>query len=189
MARYALDASSSRFTVQAFASGMLWAFAHNPMIAIRDFTGTLDFSRESPDKTALEIVVNPASMESTDSIRPADRQEIQDTMMEMLQVSTYPVVRYHSDSAGLTRISDSWFRLQFKGHLSLRGMTKPQNVDAQLTILDGEIRLSGSFTILQSAFGIARPSAVGGLIITKDELKFAFDIQGKQTEAPAGAPV
>jgi polyisoprenoid-binding protein YceI len=188
MARYALDPSRSRFTVQAFASGMLWAFAHNPVIAIRDFAGTLDFSRENPEKVALEIVVNPASMESTDSIRPADKQEIQDTMMEMLQVSTYPVVRYQSESAAATRISDNWFRLQFKGRLSLRGVSKPQDVDAQLTILDGEIRLSGSFTILQSAFGVARPSAAGGLLITKDELKFAFDIQGKQTETSGGAP-
>jgi polyisoprenoid-binding protein YceI len=188
MAHYSLDASGSRFTVQAFASGMLWAFAHNPMIAVRDFTGSLEFSPPASEKIALEILVNPASMESIDDIKPRDKQEIQDTMMQMLQVSTYPLVRYTSSTAGVTRISDSWFRLQFKGHLSLRGVSKPQDVDAQLTILDGEIRLSGAFQILQSAFQINRPSAAGGMIVVKDELKFSFDIIGRQTAMGATTP-
>ena len=39
--RYQLDPRSSRFTVQAFASGMLRAFAHDPIIVIRDFSGKL----------------------------------------------------------------------------------------------------------------------------------------------------
>ena len=98
--------------------------------------------------------------------------------MEMLDVSTYPTVRYKATEATVTRLSESWLRIQFKGHLSLRGVTKPQEVDSQLTILDGEIRLSGSFQILQSVFKIHRPAAGAGLLITKDELKFAFDIHG-----------
>jgi hypothetical protein len=35
--RYVFDPSVSRFTVQAFATGLLCAFGHNPTIAIRDF--------------------------------------------------------------------------------------------------------------------------------------------------------
>ena len=36
---YAINAMVSRFTVQAFASGLLSAFGHNPKIAIRDLKG------------------------------------------------------------------------------------------------------------------------------------------------------
>ena len=57
-------------------------------------------------------------------------------------------------------------------------MTKPQDIDAQLTLSEGEMRLSGSFELLQSSFNIHRPSAAAGLLITKDELKFAFDVFG-----------
>lgn len=184
MPRYILDPSRSQFTVQAFASGMLWAFGHNPTIGIKDFTGSLTFSPEPADKPALEMVINAHSFESVDPIRTKDKQEIQDTMMEMLDVSTYPTVRYKATEATVTRLSESWFRVQFKGHLSLRGVTKPQEVDSQLTILDGESRLSGSFQILQSVYKIHRPSAAAGLLITKDELKFTFDIHG--TAAPEG---
>jgi len=176
--RYELDSSRSRFTVQAFASGMLWAFSHNPTIAIKEFTGALTFSPDTPTKALLEIVVNAHALESTDPIRPKDKQEIVDTMMEMLDVSTYPTVRYRSTEAVVTSLSNNWFRMQFKGHLSLRGVTKPQDIDAQLTLFEGEVRLGGSFELLQSSFKIHRPSAAAGLLITKDELKFAFDVFG-----------
>jgi polyisoprenoid-binding protein YceI len=186
--QYELDSSRSRFTVQAFASGMLWAFAHNPTIAIKEFTGGLTFSPQTPEKPTLDIVVNAHSLESTDPIRPKEKQEIQDTMMEALDVSTYPTVRYRSTEAVATRISENWFRMQFKGHLSLRGVTKPQEVDAQLTVLESEIRLNGAFTVLQSNFKIHRPSAAAGLLITKDELKFAFDVFGAEGETIGNAP-
>ncbi len=129
-------------------------------------------------------MVNAHSLESVDPIRLKDKQEIQDTMMEMLDVATYPMVRYKATDATVTQLSDSWFRVQFKGHLSLRGVTKAEEVDAQLTLLEGEVRLSGSFQILQSHYKIHRPSAAAGLLITKDELKFTFDVHG--TIAPEG---
>lgn len=69
MPRYILDASRSRFTVQAFASGMLWAFGHNPTIGIKEFTGSLIFSPETAEKPTLEMVINAHSLESVDPIR------------------------------------------------------------------------------------------------------------------------
>ena len=37
--RYVIDGRSSRFTVRAFATGLLSAMGHNPTIGIRDFSG------------------------------------------------------------------------------------------------------------------------------------------------------
>ncbi len=36
---YVIDSRASRFTVQAFATGMLARMGHNPTIGIRDFSG------------------------------------------------------------------------------------------------------------------------------------------------------
>ena len=44
---YVVDARASRFTVQAFATGILSAMGHNPKIGIRTFAGEVDFSPES----------------------------------------------------------------------------------------------------------------------------------------------
>ena len=43
---YAIDPDMSRFTVRAFASGMLSALGHSPTLAVRDFTGKAEFSPE-----------------------------------------------------------------------------------------------------------------------------------------------
>ncbi len=45
--RYVIDSRASRFTVQAFATGLLAKMGHNPTIGIRDFSGEMKFN---PDK-------------------------------------------------------------------------------------------------------------------------------------------
>ena len=40
--RYVIDGRSSRFTVQAFATGLLAKMGHNPTIGIRDFSGEMN---------------------------------------------------------------------------------------------------------------------------------------------------
>ena len=115
MPRYELHSSGSRFTVQAFASGMLWAFAHNPTIAIKEFTGSLTFSRQTPEKPVLEILVNAHSMESCDAMRPKDKAEIQDTMMQILDVSAYPTVQYKAMEAIATRSRKTGFACSSMG--------------------------------------------------------------------------
>jgi len=53
--RFVLDAALSRFTVQAFAGGMLSALAHNPRFAIRGFPGELQFTPESIAPAMLSV--------------------------------------------------------------------------------------------------------------------------------------
>ncbi len=42
-ARYRLDPGQSRFTVQAFATGLLSFLGHSPTFAVRDFAGAVRF--------------------------------------------------------------------------------------------------------------------------------------------------
>ncbi len=44
--RYIIDGRSSRFTVRAFATGLLAAMGHNPTIGIRDLSGEMNFDPE-----------------------------------------------------------------------------------------------------------------------------------------------
>ena len=146
------------------------------MIVIRQFTGSLDFSPGSLEKPKFEMTVDVRSLHPAESTKSRDRQLIQETMLNLLEVSRYPLVRYTASDAVMTTLSDSRFCAQFKGELSLHGVTRPQEVDTQIIVLDGEVRLSGAFQLLQSAFGIKPPTAAGGLIAAKDELKFKFDV-------------
>jgi polyisoprenoid-binding protein YceI len=181
--RYQLDPGSSRFTVQGFATGMLSVMAHNPTLGVRDFTGQIQFAPESLAEAAFGMVVQAASLEVLGSVKEQDRQEIVSRMrQEVLETATYPQIKFQSTSISATRIADNWYRVQIQGELSLHGVTRPQAVDAQLRILDNEIRLSGEFPLLLSAYRIKKVTALGGMITLKDELKLSFDLAGQKEE-------
>jgi polyisoprenoid-binding protein YceI len=182
MSQYTVDASKSRFTVQAFASGLLKSFGHNPTIGIRDFSGELRFDPDAPDEATLQMKVQANSLEVTDKVSDKDRHEIENGMKdEVLEIETYPEISYESTHIATTKVSNKWFRLQITGQLSLHGQTKEHHVDAQLKPRDGELRLSGNFTLQQTDYNIKLFSVMGGTMKLKDELRFNFDIVARET--------
>src|ERR1700688_3553623 len=95
MARYAIDARRSTFTVRAFATGMLSAFGHNPTIAIPDFQGEIQFGTDTLEDASLRIVIQAASLVVTDDISAKDRQEIERRMHEeVLEADSFPEIIY-----------------------------------------------------------------------------------------------
>jgi polyisoprenoid-binding protein YceI len=181
MVRYILDPAPSHFTVQAFASGMLSALGHSPTFAVREFTGELRFTPETFADASFHLTVKADALTVTDSVSPKDREEIEGRMrQEVLGTTVYPEVTFQSTEITADKVADNWYRLRLKGELGLHGVKKPQQVDAQLRLLDDEMRLSGQCTLLQSAYRIKPVSALGGLIKLKDELKVDFDIVGRK---------
>lgn len=180
---YTLDPERSRFTVQAFATGMLSGFAHNPTFAIRAFKGEVRFNPEAPGDASFHVIVRADSLELTDKVSEKDRQEIQRAMREdVLHSTRYPEISFRSTQIASTKIADNWFRAQLKGDMELHGATKSQDIDAQLRLAGNDLRLSGDFVLSQTAFGIKRASALGGAIKVKDEVKFVFDLVGHLQE-------
>jgi polyisoprenoid-binding protein YceI len=182
--RYTLDARQSRFTVQAFAGGLLSGFAHNPTITIRDFTGEVQLTPDAPEDAALQMTIRDDALEVTGNVNQRDVPEIEKTMRtEVLETAAYPEIRFRGTAIGATKIADNWYRIQLRGELSLHGVKKVQEVDTQLRLVENEIRLSGEFTLLLSAYRMKRVSAVGGMVTLKDEIKFAFDVVGRNVPA------
>ena len=184
MAQFVLDPAESRFTVQAFARGMLSALAHDPVIAIRDFTGRMQFSPEAPENASLEMSIKADSLQVIDKVPPRDRPEVERAMrQDVLGTATYPEIKYQATTVSASKIANTWYRLQLRGELFLHGVTNSQLVDTQVRILDERIRLSGDFTLFLSNYRIKPVSAVGGLVSLKDELKFSFDIVGREEDS------
>jgi polyisoprenoid-binding protein YceI len=179
-ARYRLDPGQSRFIVQGYATGMLSALAHDPTITVRDFTGELQITPDTFEPASFQMAVKADALDVTGNVKPQDRQEIETRMrQEVLEVARYPEVRYKSTAVKAAKITENWYRLQITGDLSLHGVTKALPVDAQCRIAEDELRLSGEFALLQSAFRIKRVTAVGGMITLKDELKLSFELVGR----------
>jgi polyisoprenoid-binding protein YceI len=186
--RYVLDSSRSRFTVQAFATGMLSGFAHSPTFAVREFTGELRFDADALADTSFQLTARADSLTLLDSVKPQDREEIESRMrQEVLETARYPEITFRSTSITADRITGGWYRLQIAGDLHLHGVKKAHRVDTQLRVTDDESRLSGQYKLSQSGHGIKLVSALGGMIRVKDELKIDFDFVGRK-ESPDPAP-
>lgn len=175
--RYKIDANQSQFRVQAFAGGVLSAFGHNPNIAIRDFTGEIQFTPDTLVPASLYIVVNADSLKVADDISEKDRRDMENQMRnELLEVSTYPNIVFKSTDVSINKIGENWYRVDIKGDLSLHGVTKNERIDAQVRVFGDTLRANGGFTLRQSDYKIRQVTAIGGALKVKDELKFSFDI-------------
>ena len=78
--RYRMDPGHSRFTVQAFAGGLLSFLGHSPTFAVRDFAGELCWEPDRPEGAGLVVTVRADSLELIDNVRPADREDIEGRM-------------------------------------------------------------------------------------------------------------
>lgn len=176
-ARYRIDASQSRFIVRAFAGGFLSALAHDHTIAIREFTGEAAFTYGTVEPASLQMTIQAGSLAVIDKISESDRQKIQGTMRdEVLEVSKYPEIVFKSTGVSATKTGEGQYQARVSGELTLHGVTRPLNVNAQLEFGNRVLRAKGAFTLKQTSFDIKPVSIAGGTIKVKDELKFTFDI-------------
>jgi polyisoprenoid-binding protein YceI len=180
--RYQLDARQSKFTVQAFATGLLAGFGHNPGIGIRDFTGEVQFDPNRLTEAALRLTIKANSLAVLDDVKEKDRREIEQAMFdEVLEVRTYPEITFQSTSTTVTRIVAGRYKARIIGDLTLHGVTRNNLwIMAQITVDGDKLTAQGDFSLKQTDFNIKLVSVAAGALKLKDELKFTFDLVGRQ---------
>src|SRR5262244_247025 len=153
--RYFLESGLSQFKVQAFASGLLSAFAHNPVILIPVFSGEIRFDPASLESAYLRMVVDATSLEVNDDVNARDREEIRQLMYDdVLDAISYPEIIYVCSKVTGSSVGASRFWLSLNGDLTLHGVTRPQQISATVIVGDTNLRASGNFTLKQSDYQI-----------------------------------
>ena len=181
--RYVIDTSSSRFTVQAIATGMLSAFGHNPKIGIRDYEGEIQFVRETYDKAIVRMTVRAGAMEVSDEMKSDDRKKLEQTMYEeVLEVQRFPTASYESKQITVQKLSDDLLCAHVTGELSFHGVTQSHSFDARVTRMGAMLRISGEFSLRQSDYGIRPVSFAAGALRLKDEVKFNFELVARMQD-------
>ncbi len=179
--QYAIDPAKSRFTVKAFASGLLSGLGHNPTIAIRDFSGQATFTPGSLAESSLEFVIKANSLAVQNDVSDKDRREIERMMKEnVLETGRFPEIVFASTEVSGTQLGDTLYALKIQGGLDLHGVTRMQSFIAQMTPGEDSLRAFGEFTLRQTDFNIKLVSVAGGALKVKDELKFSFDIVARK---------
>jgi polyisoprenoid-binding protein YceI len=175
--RYLLDAKRSKFTVRAFAAGLLSAFGHNPIVAIPDFEGEATVDSDALEKSSLHLVIRAASLSVVNDMSDKDRNEMSRRMHdEALESSGYPEIVYDCSKLSASRTGDGQYWVALNGELSLHGVTCVQPISARVTLTGDTLRAAGEFSVLQSDYEIELISGAGGTIKLKDEIKLSFDM-------------
>ena len=183
MDRFVIDSRASRFTVRAFATGILSAMGHNPTVGIRIFSGEMKFDPEQLKAGAFQLVIESSSLGVQDDISDKDRREMERLMSdEVLETSKFPEIRYEASDITIARMGDALFSAKLDGSLTFHGVTRKESITTRVAWMGAMLRASGEFSLNQSSYGIKPVSVAGGALKLKDELKFSFEIVARKQE-------
>ena len=179
--RYMADTKSSQFTVQAFAAGMISVVAHSPKIAIRDWSGEVQFIPNSLKDATLRIRGKTATFDVLDELRDDDRRKLLGVMAdEVLEVGRFPEFVFESSSISAEMEKPDIYRVNVTGNLTLHGITNSHAFLAQVAFGADSFRAYGGFTILQTDYGIKIAAIAGGTLKLQDELKCSFYVLARK---------
>ena len=181
--KFKIDATASRFSVQAFAIGLLSAFGHNPTIAIRDYDGEIQFNPDTIDNASVRVTVRTSAMEVVDEMKNDDRKKLEQAMYDqVLEPNRFPTAVYESKQITVQKASAEQWRVHVAGELSFHGATQSHSFDARVNHMGTTMRIVGEFPLRQSDYGIKPVSFAGGALKSKDELKFNFEMVARPQE-------
>ena len=177
LSHFIVDARASKFTVQAFATGILSAMGHNPKIGIGKFAGAVDFRSKTLEGRGLRLSIDANSLHVLDDISDKDRRELEKMMNEqVLEIAKYPEIVYEASVVNVTRLEGSLYSAALNGPLHFHGVTRNQSLTARVAEFGEMLRVSGDFTLKQSDYQIKPVIVGGGALKLKDELKFSFEL-------------
>ncbi|HWW82243.1 MAG TPA: YceI family protein [Vicinamibacterales bacterium] len=179
--QYELEPRLSRFTIRAFAGGLLSAFAHNPTFVVRQFVGHVVFDPSNPSKSSVSVSLQAASLDLIDSVSESDRREIERILREnVLEIERFPAITFESRHIEVKEGKHGGYHATATGSMSLHGVTRECVIDADAFLMGTQLRVNGTWPLKQTDFGIALVSVAAQAIKVKDELQCSFDLVARR---------
>ena len=183
MDRYVIDGRASRFTVRAFATGLLARMGHNPTIGIRDLSGEMTFNPDQLEAASFRIRIKSTSLSVQDDISSKDLREMERLMNdEVLETEKFPEILYEASNISVTKMADLLYSAMLNGNLNMHGVTRSQPIGTRVALLGSMLRASGDFSLNQTDYNIKLVSVAGGALKLKDELTFSFEIVARKQD-------
>jgi polyisoprenoid-binding protein YceI len=180
---FAMDMKASLFTVQAFASGMVAVVAHSPKFAVRDLQGAVLFCPDALEMSSISLSAGLASLDILDEVTREERRAIERVMFdEVLETGRYPIAEFQSSRVRATQTTQNMYSISVAGDMTLHGISRGLGFDGQLVTGTDTLRIQGSFSLLQSDYGLKIASVANGTLKLKDQLKFAFFLVARRKE-------
>ncbi len=170
---YKVDPSQSDLFIYTSNSGLFASAGHKLEIKANDISGSITFDPKSFSTGILTIKVDSASLKVNNPTPEKDKKEIEETLCnKVLECNTFPSIIFKSNQVAAKNNETH----TITGDLNLHGVNKTLPIEVQIQHSDKKIEATGEFKLKQTDFNIKPPSALGGTIKVKDELKITFHI-------------
>jgi polyisoprenoid-binding protein YceI len=181
-----IDPARSSIVIQVFKDGVAARFAHDHVVAARQFAGTITGVPGDPTSARVEVTAQTASFVNDEpalrtkfklplEVSDGDRKTIEDSMKgpEVLDVARFPTVSFRS--TGVERAGAGFV---LKGALTLHGVTRPVSMPLEVKTVGDAIDGSASFRLKTSDYGMPPYSAMFGAVKCKDEIVLHLHLVG-----------
>ena len=102
-------------------------------------------------------------------------------MAAALKSSRHPMIHFKLQEGGIsgaTKSDSGSYKLVVRGVLEIAGVSKVIEMDVAARFLpDGRLTIEGRKSLKMSSFGVETPKALGGLIVTGDEIEIRFELE------------
>jgi polyisoprenoid-binding protein YceI len=170
--RYEIKPSNeSTFAVEVFKTGLLTGKRH--VFFFERYQGNVQYDPASPEQSSVRLNIESNSITCKDTWVSSKQKKhiLSVTLHDMLAADQSPQITYVS--TGIVKKSSSQYEV--RGDLTIRGVTRPMLLQiATKAIGTDRLELDGDSTIPMKEFGLKPPSALLGLIGTKDKMQLRF---------------
>jgi len=182
---YTIDADRSLVTLRVYRAGRLAKLGHNHVITSANETGRA-WTNGTPATSGFEVrmavvdlvVDDPAARAAAGADFPGEISEAarDGTRANMLRAEVLDGERYPEIVVRAGSLNGAWDQPTVAASVTLKGQTRSIDVPLAIVRTDDAIVAHGSFTVLQSDFGITPFSIGGGAIAVADAVDISFEI-------------
>ncbi len=178
---YKVASGQGDFLIFTQSVGLLSYLGHDLTLAVKDFSGKVQFDPKNPDKASLELTIRSDSLGVIEPpLKPKDIREIHHEMNDkVLKTDRFPEIHFKSAGVQAAQGEGGKWDLRIEGDLNLCGVTRPVTIPVELKMEGGSLRAKGEFILKQKDFKIKPYSAIAGGIRVKNELTVFFNLLAK----------
>jgi Uncharacterized conserved protein len=174
---YKIDPALSEFTINTDTKGLFSHIGKNLIIAIKDFSGQVQFSEDSIESGSLKMKVMANSLTVLNKTKPKDKIKIeQNTQNKVLDSQNFPEISFESTQVSGKKNEFDFYEVKIAGNLTLHGVTRPIVINAQVYLKEGQLMAKGGLAVKQTDYKIKPLTLLGGAYTVEDQVDLVYQL-------------
>jgi polyisoprenoid-binding protein YceI len=178
----AIDPAGSHVTIAVGRSGVLGGLAgHDHEVLASAVSGKVVVDATDWARSSVTLAFDASKLTVTGKGEPAaDVPAVQSAMLSehVLDVTRFSTIAFRSSRVS-AKPGPTGIDMVIDGDFTLHGVTHPLTVRGMVTMESSGLTVRGTCTIKQTEFGMVPPSAAGGTVKAKDDVRVDFVLKAR----------